>query len=196
MFAATAFYLLIIFCDVAPLPALRIFVVILAQVFTGGEIYRYFKQSDQLSLIEYAAFGFSFGALTWLVSDQLFISLAMPKVGWILPLLLVVIWRLINRYKGSSDLLVEWGALRWISIATLLGLSGEWVWTLPVALFLCGLNFLYGLKIGKISKVMKNALICGAAAIAGLLTLLSRPKVWWISQGDTHFYEGLTKSVA
>ena len=196
MFAATAFYLLIIFCDVAPLPALRIFVVILAQVFTGGEIYRYFKQSDQLSLIEYAAFGFSFGALTWLVSDQLFISLAMPKVGWILPLLLVVIWRLINRDKGSTDLLVEWGALRWISIATLLGLSGEWVWTLPVALFLCGLNFLYGLKIGKISKVMKNALICGAAAIAGLLTLLSRPKVWWISQGDTHFYEGLTKSVA
>ena len=42
-------------------------------------------------------------------------------------------------------------------------------------------------------KNLGFVLLIGGSAI---LTLLNRPKVWWISQGDTHFYEGLTKSVA
>ena len=68
-----ALYALLLFSDVAPLVGLRVLLVLLAQVVTGGEIYRYFKKSGSLSLVEYSAFGFAFGSLTWLISDQIFI---------------------------------------------------------------------------------------------------------------------------
>lgn len=189
-------YLLIVFCDVAPLVAVRILAVLLAQTFTGGEIYRYFKQSAQMSLVEFAAVGFSLGALTWLIADQIFIALALPKIGWVIPLVLALIRKLYKLRGSSSQLTVDWIALRWILIAGLLGLSGEWVWTLPLALVLVVVAYISDVEIESVSKKVKVVVIAIVVLGAGLLTLITRPKVWWISQSDTHFYEGLTKSVA
>ncbi|MFM9120130.1 MAG: hypothetical protein ACKOQT_07365, partial [Acidimicrobiaceae bacterium] len=81
-------------------------------------------------------------------------------------------------------------------MATLLGLSGEWVWTLPFAVFttvVLSLRKKWFFKLAPRSRNVGAVLLIVGSAV---LTLVNRPKVWWISQGDTHFYEGLTKSVA
>ena len=191
-----ALYALLLFSDVAPLVGLRVLLVLLAQVVTGGEIYRYFKKSGSLSLVEYSAFGFAFGSLTWLISDQIFISVSLPRVGWIVPFVAALVRRFLTRNTVTRHLEINWQTLRWIFVATLLGLSGEWVWTLPFAIFATVVLSLRDKLFSKVAPGCKNlgfVLLIGGSAI---LTLLNRPKVWWISQGDTHFYEGLTKSVA
>ena len=191
-----ALYALLLFSDVAPLVGLRVLLVLLAQVVTGGEIYRYFKKSGSLSLVEYSAFGFAFGSLTWLISDQIFISISLPRVGWIVPFVAALVRRFLTRNTVTRHLEINWQTLRWIFVATLLGLSGEWVWTLPFAIFATVVLSLRDKLFSKVAPGYKNlgfVLLIGGSAI---LTLLNRPKVWWISQGDTHFYEGLTKSVA
>jgi len=191
-----ALYALLLFSDVAPLVGLRVLLVLLAQVVTGGEIYRYFKKSGSLSLVEYSAFGFAFGSLTWLISDQIFISVSLPRVGWIVPFVAALVRRFLTRNTVTRHLEINWQTLRWIFVATLLGLSGEWVWTLPFAIFATVVLSLRDKLFSKVAPGYKNlgfVLLIGGSAI---LTLLNRPKVWWISQGDTHFYEGLTKSVA
>ena len=194
--AIIALYALLLFSDVAPLVGLRVLLVLLAQVVTGGEIYRYFKKSGSLSLVEYSAFGFAFGSLTWLISDQIFISISLPRVGWIVPFVAALVRRFLTRNTVTRHLEINWQTLRWIFVATLLGLSGEWVWTLPFAIFATVVLSLRDKLFSKVAPGYKNlgfVLLIGGSAI---LTLLNRPKVWWISQGDTHFYEGLTKSVA
>ena len=191
-----ALYALLLFSDVAPLVGLRVLLVLLAQVVTGGEIYRYFKKSGSLSLVEYSAFGFAFGSLTWLISDQIFIAVSLPRVGWIVPFVAALVRRFLTRNTVTRHLEINWQTLRWIFVATLLGLSGEWVWTLPFAIFATVVLSLRDKLFSKVASGYKNlgfVLLIGGSAI---LTLLNRPKVWWISQGDTHFYEGLTKSVA
>ena len=191
-----ALYALLLFSDVAPLVGLRVLLVLLAQVVTGGEIYRYFKKSGSLSLVEYSAFGFAFGSLTWLISDQIFIAVSLPRVGWIVPFVAALVRRFLTRNTVTRHLEINWQTLRWIFVATLLGLSGEWVWTLPFAIFVTVVLSLRDKLFSKVAPGYKNlgfVLLIGGSAI---LTLLNRPKVWWISQGDTHFYEGLTKSVA
>ena len=194
--AIIALYALLLFSDVAPLVGLRVLLVLLAQVVTGGEIYRYFKKSGSLSLVEYSAFGFAFGSLTWLISDQIFIAVSLPRVGWIVPFVAALVRRFLTRNTVTRHLEINWQTLRWIFVATLLGLSGEWVWTLPFAIFATVVLSLRDKLFSKVAPGYKNlgfVLLIGGSAI---LTLLNRPKVWWISQGDTHFYEGLTKSVA
>ncbi len=194
--AILALYALLLFSDVAPLVGLRVLLVLLAQVVTGGEIYRYFKKSESLSLIEYSAFGFAFGSLTWLISDQIFITVSLPKVGWLVPFIAVLVRRFVTRNNISRHLEINWRSLMWIFVATLLGLSGEWVWTLPFAIFAVVVLWLRNKLFSHIpprNRSVGTALLIGVSAI---LTVAFRPKVWWISQGDTHFYEGLTKSVA
>ena len=82
----------------------------------------------------------------------------------------------------------------WIFSATLLGLSGEWVWTFPIAslavLILVSKNYF---RITSATWSLFSVLLIGLTAIA---TLIYRPKFWWISHGDTQFYEGLSKSLA
>jgi hypothetical protein len=194
--AILAIYGLLLFVDVSPLIGLRVLLVLLAQVVTGGEIYRYFKKSVSLSLVEYSAFGFAFGSLTWLISDQIFISFSLPRVGWLVPLIAALIRRFLIRNRVGRNLEIDWQSLPWIFVATLLGLSGEWVWTLPFALFTTGVLWLREKWFFRVAKRSKN--LCAFLLIFGsaMLTLANRPKIWWISQGDTHFYEGLTKSVA
>lgn len=189
-------YALMVFSDITPLIAARILTILLAQIFTGGEIYRFFKKSDSLSLIEYAAFGFALGSMTWLISDQIFIVMSLPKIGWVIPFAASALSRFVLRNQKPPKLIANWRTLRWISIATLLGLSGEWVWTLPFAIFVTALLFMWDSSILNLRDNQKSAIFAVLITLAASVTMVLRPKIWWISQGDTHFYEGLTKSVA
>lgn len=199
IFASACLLLILIFSEVSILVALQILPFLVAQIFTGGEIYRFFKKSIEVTFIEYVAMGFSLGSLAWLLSDQLFIYLSFPKIGWLMPPVLVIISKIMKVQRQVTEPKVgamESQTLIWIVVAALLGLSGEWVWTLPFASLTVVVLLLQRSSHLKLSKSSRNCLAISAIGVAGIITVATRPKIWWITQGDTHFYEGLTKSVS
>jgi len=196
LFVSIFLYLLILICDIEPLTGLPILIVILAQIYTGGEIYRYFKNEKQISVVEYFSFGFSLGSLAWIIGDQVFIALSWPHVGWILPFAFAGYSRFVRQNSKRFEIETDFVSLQWICAATFLGLSGEWAWTLPGSLFVV-LLLLVRHHLSR-SNSFKNLhrVVLGLIIAAVSATIFFRPSTWWISSGDAHFYEGLAKSVS
>jgi hypothetical protein len=190
-------WLLLVVSSVPIILALKIAVILLLQIFTGNEFYSKFLKSRSISLVEAASIGFSLGALIWLLFDQLFIALSLPHVGWLAPVLIAAFVRLwggakINQSREYS--LPDFDTVAWIVIASLVGISGEWVWPFPFAMLTALLLLIRKLK--KINKAIYDRSAIVILAIAGVATLVTRPSIWWITQSDTHFYQAISTSVA
>jgi len=196
LFASILLYVAILICDIRPLNGLSIWIVILLQVFTGGEIYRYFREEKQISVVEYFSFGFSLGSLAWIVSDQIFIYASWPHVGWVLPVALAGCLRLFRQKSNGFEINTSFVSLHWICAATFFGLSGEWAWTLPASSFavLLLLARHYVSRSERSDYFNRTVVVLITAAVSA--TIFLRPTNWWISSGDVHFYEGLAKSVS
>jgi hypothetical protein len=190
-------WLLLVVSSVPIILALKIAVILLLQIFTGNEFYSKFLKSRSISLVEAASIGFSLGALIWLLFDQLFIALSLPHVGWLAPVLIAAFVRLWGGAKTNQSReysLPDFDTVAWIVIASLVGISGEWVWPFPFAMLTALLLLIRKLK--KINKAMYDRSAIGILAITGVATLVTRPSIWWITQSDTHFYQAISTSVA
>jgi hypothetical protein len=177
--------------------ALKITVILLLQIFTGNEFYSKFLKSRSISLVEAASIGFSLGALIWLLFDQLFIALSLPHVGWLAPVLIAAFVRLWGGAKTNQSReysLPDFDTVAWIVIASLVGISGEWVWPFPFAMLTALLLLIR--KLNKINKAIYDRSAIWIFAITGMATLVTRPSIWWITQSDTHFYQAISTSVA
>jgi hypothetical protein len=196
MFGA-AIWLLLIVSSVPMILALKIVAILLLQIFTGNEFYSKFLKSRSISLVEAASVGFSLGALIWLLFDQLFIALSLPHVGWLVPVIISALVRLWTGAKTNLSReysLPDFDTVAWIVIASLVGISGEWVWPFPFAMLATLLLVIRKLK--KINNAIYDRSAIGILAITGMVTLITRPSIWWITQSDTHFYQAISTSVA
>jgi hypothetical protein len=190
-------WLLLVVSSVPIILALKIAVILLLQIFTGNEFYSKFLKSRSISLVEAASIGFSLGALIWLLFDQLFIALSLPHVGWLVPVLIAAFTRLWGGAKTNQSReysLPDFDTVAWIVIASLVGISGEWVWPFPFAMLTALLLLIRKLK--KINNANYDRSAIGILAITGVATLVTRPSIWWITQSDTHFYQAISTSVA
>ena len=192
-----ALFLLLIVSSVSIVLAAKIVVILLFQVFTGKEFYSLFVKSRSISVVEVASVGFSLGALIWLLFDQLFIALSLPHVGWLVPFLISTVTHLrgkANTNRSKTLILPDKETVMWVVIASLVGLSGEWVWPFPFALLATVAVLIRKSK--KINKVVYDLSAIIVLTIAGAVTLVTRPTIWWITQTDTHFYQAISTSVA
>jgi hypothetical protein len=190
-------WLLLVVSSVPMIFALKIAVILLLQIFTGNEFYSKFLKSRSTSLVEAASIGFSLGALIWLLFDQLFIALSLSHVGWLVPVFIAAFVRLWGGAKTNQSReysLPDFDTVAWIVIASLVGISGEWVWPFPFAMLTALLLLIRKLK--KINKAIYDRSAIVILAIAGVATLVTRPSIWWITQSDTHFYQAISTSVA
>ena len=190
-------WLLLVVSSVPMILAVKTAVILLLQIFTGNEFYSKFLKSRSISLVEAASIGFSLGALIWLLFDQLFIALSLPHVGWLAPVIIAVIVRLrggaiANQSREYS--LPDFETVAWIVIASLMGISGEWVWPFPFAMLATLVLLIRKLK--KVNNSIYDRSAIGILAITGVVTLVTRPSIWWITQSDTHFYQAISTSVA
>ena len=190
-------WLLLVVSSVPMILAVKTAVILLLQIFTGNEFYSKFLKSRSISLVEAASIGFSLGALIWLLFDQLFIALSLAHVGWLVPVFIAAIVRLRGGAKANQSReysLPDFETVAWIVIASLMGISGEWVWPFPFAM-LATLVLLVR-KSKNINNAIYDRLAIGILAITGVVTLVTRPSIWWITQSDTHFYQAISTSVA
>lgn len=196
MLGGLLFFLLIV-SSVPVVLAAKIVVILLLQICTGREFYSKFVKSRSISVVEIASVGFSLGALIWLFFDQLFVALSLPHVGWLVPAVLAAITYVRGRSNTTrlkALMLPDAETAAWVVIATFVGLSGEWVWPFPFALLATAVALIR--KSEKINKVVYDRVAIVVLAIAGTLTLVTRPTIWWITQTDTHFYQAISTSVA
>ena len=193
-----AVLLLLLVVSSAPMIlAVKIAVILLLQIFTGNEFYSKFLKNRSISLVEAASIGFSLGALIWLLFDQLFIALSLPHVGWLVPVFIAAFVRLRGGAKTNQSReysIPDFDTVAWIVIASLMGISGEWVWPFPFAMLATLLLLIRKLK--KIDNAIYDRLAIGILAITGVAILVTRPSIWWITQTDTHFYQAISTSVA
>jgi hypothetical protein len=190
-------WLLLVMSSVPIILAVKIAVILLLQIFTGNEFYSKFLKSRSISLVEAASIGFSLGALIWLLFDQLFIALSLPRVGWLAPVLIAAFVRLWGGAKTNQSReysLPDFDTVAWIVIASMVGISGEWVWPFPFAMLATLVLSIRKLK--KINNANYDRSAIGILAITGVATLVTRPSIWWITQSDTHFYQAISTSVA
>jgi hypothetical protein len=190
-------WLLLVVSSVPIILALKIAVILLLQIFTGNEFYSKFLKSRSISLVEAASIGFSLGALIWLLFDQLFIALSLPHVGWLVPVFIAAFVRLWGGAKTNQSReysLPDFDTVAWIVIASMVGISGEWVWPFPFAMLATLVLSIRKLK--KINNANYDRSAIGILAITGVATLVTRPSIWWITQSDTHFYQAISTSVA
>jgi hypothetical protein len=190
-------WLLLVVSSVPMIFALKIAAILLLQIFTGNESYSMFLKSRSISLVEAASVGFSLGALIWLLFDQLFIAFSLPHVGWLVPVFIAAFVRLWGGAKTNQSReysLPDFDTVAWIVIASLVGISGEWVWPFPFAMLATLL--LLTRKLKKINNAIYDRSAIGILAITGVVTLVTRPSIWWITQSDTHFYQAISTSVA
>jgi hypothetical protein len=190
-------WILLVVSSVPIFLAVKIAVILLLQIFTGNEFYSKFLMSRSISLVEAASIGFSLGALIWLLFDQLFIALSLPHVGWLVPLFIaafVRLWGGANTNQSREYSLPDFDTVAWIVIASLMGISGEWVW--PFLFAMLGTLLLLIRKLKKINNAIYDRSAIGILAITGVVTLVTRPSIWWITQTDTHFYQAISTSVA
>ena len=113
-----ALFLLLIVSSVSIVLAAKIVVILLLQIFTGKEFYSLFVKSRSISVVEVASVGFSLGALIWLLSDQLFIALSLPHVGWLLPVVIAVISHLrvrANTNRSKTLILPDPETVMWVA---------------------------------------------------------------------------------
>jgi len=77
----------------------------------------------------------------------------------------------------------------------LVGLSGEWVWPLPLAVVgivvLLARHFRFFNQHRYFDRLAMLTLVC-----TGIAVLATRPKIWWITQTDQHFYQAISSSLA
>jgi hypothetical protein len=190
-------WLLLVVSSVPMIFALKIAVILLLQIFTGNEFYSKFLKNRSISLVEAASIGFSLGALIWLLFDQLFIALSLPHVGWLVPVFIAAFVRLWGGAKTNQSRkysLPDFDTVAWIVVASLVGISGEWVWPFPFAMLATLVLLIRKLK--KINNAIYDRSAIGILAITGVVTLVTRPSIWWITQSDTHFYQAISTSVA
>lgn len=195
------FIYLSVFLTISSVPvflSLKISSILLLQVVVGQEIYGSISKRVQVSTIERMAMGFSIGSLVWLLVDQILLWISLSGIGWLLISLQIifVLWVNHRRADENSGLFrISFEAVGWLTVASLFGLSGEWVWPLPLAvvgaaLLLANHRFLFGRR-------RDLAVLATLIAIGSCVTVLAtRPKIWWITQTDQHFYQAISSSLA
>jgi hypothetical protein len=188
---------LLVISSVPLVLAVKIVVILFAQVFTGKEFYLFFAKSRSISGLEIAAVGFSLGALIWLICDQISIFFSLPHYGWVVPFFVAVLSHLRNRANIDHQKIIsslDKETVAWVTAASLVGLSGEWVW--PFLFALISTVVLIARRTTSINKRTFDKIAFAVLAVIGAVTLMTRPTIWWITQSDTHFYQAISTSVA
>ena len=168
-------------------------VVVSGQVFLGSRMIERYGALRALPALSRIGISFCVGAT---VSTFIYIAIVTFSNRWLAILgqvgLLVCVWRLRRvSFRGqavaaSSE---EKLAVKWIVVVTLLGLSPDWFWPLPVAIVLALSIFVFDRVRGKsIAVRVFGAAACGAvASFVWLRVLDTRPIRPWFA--DDRFAE-------
>ena len=181
---------------------LKVVLVLAPQLIAGCLIYLLILKRDEVALVELLSIGGVFGIVTSTISDQIFVNLQLPRIGWLVPLLVVlVVFRIVQKNQAIALPKIQTEKALRKTILPILAISAaalgtEWFWLFPSGVLFCFAAFLSIAPKQTYSRVAIR-LTNLAALIAGLIMIVNRPKIWWIlNEGDYSFFQGLSRSLA
>jgi hypothetical protein len=190
-----AFWLfgLLLLTKFSPVAALLTVSVVSLQVVLGESLVARFSGFNHLSSLAKVGLGFCLGAITSTFIYVFFVTLSNALVASLSQILVFVCAVLLRvtqtRSANSFTTREELGAVKWLAVIALLGLSPNWFWTLPVAIWLAVLFLTWPrIKPGSIAlKLVFATISCLSGLFIWLRILDTRPDRPWFA--DDRFAE-------
>jgi hypothetical protein len=181
---------------------LKVFLVLAPQLIAGCLIYLMILKRDEVALVELLSIGGVFGIVTSTIFDQIFVNLQLPRIGWLVPLLVVlVVFRIGQNNQAIALPKIQTEQAFRKTILPILAISAaalgtEWFWLFPSGvLFVIAASFLI-VTPKKYSKIATRAASL-SAVIAGIYMIANRPKIWWFMyEHDFPFFQALSRSLS
>ena len=195
LYQRLAFWLfgLLLLTKFSPVAALLTVLVVSLQVVLGESLIARFPSFNHLSSLAKVGLGFCVGATT---STFLYVLIATFSSSLVAIISLIIVFILAvwsqfvdirtDNLQTTSD---DPGVVKWLAVVALLGLSPNWFWTLPVAIWLAVLFLAWPrIKPGSIALKLVFAIIsCLSGLFIWLRILDIRPgRPWW---ADDRFAE-------
>jgi len=181
---------------------LQVGLVIAPQLLSGCLIYLLLLKQDEVEAVELLSIGGVLGIVSSTIVDQIFVNLKLPRIGWIVAVILAVVAFLqIKRSKKFNLPKVGWGSDFRKSVFAILAIAAmalgtEWFWLFPSGvLFVISSSLLIATP-KKYSKIASRVAIV-SAVIAAIYMIANRPKIWWFMyEHDFPFFQALSRSLA
>ena len=181
---------------------LKVSLVLAPQLLAGCLIYLLILKRSAVALVELLSIGGVFGIVTSTIFDQIFVNLQLPRIGWLLPLLIVlVVFRIVQKNQTVVLPKIQTEQALTKTILPILAISAaslgtEWFWLFPSGVLFCLAAFFSIAPIRNYSRITIR-LTNFAAVIAGVIMIANRPKIWWfLYDSDYAFLQGLSRSLA
>lgn len=181
---------------------LKVSLVLAPQLLAGCLIYLLILKRSEVALVELLSIGGVFGIVTSTIFDQIFVNLRLPRIGWLLPLLItLIVFRIVRKNqtfvlpKIQSEKAFTKTILPILAISAA-ALGTEWFWLFPSGVLFCIAAFFSIVPARTYSRIAIR-LTNLAAVIAGVIMIANRPKIWWfLYDSDYAFLQGLSRSLA
>ena len=184
---------LLLLTKFSPVAALLTVLVVSLQVVLGESLLARFSSFNHLSDLAKVGLGFCLGATTSTSIYILIVTFSNALVA-ILSQVLVIVWTVLlrvtqTRSANSHATSEEISTVKWLAVVSLLGLSPNWFWTLPVAIWLAAMFLIWPkIRCGSIALKLVFAMIsCFSGLLIWLRILATRPDRPWFA--DDRFAE-------
>ena len=190
-----AFWLfgLLLLTKFSPVAALLTVLVVSSQVVLGESLLARFSGFNHLSSLAKVGLGFCVGATTSTFVYVLVATFSSFIVAIISQIILFVwtVWSQFVNFRTDSSRTTsdDLGVVKWLAVVALLGLSPNWFWTLPVAIWLAVLFITWPrIKRGLISLRLVFVMLGFSSGLFLWLRILNTRSVrpWW---ADDRFAE-------
>ena len=116
---------------------LKVSLVLAPQLLAGCLIYLLILKRSEVALVELLSIGGVFGIVTSTIFDQIFVNLRLPRIGWLVPLLItLVVFRIVQKNQTVVLPKIQTEQALTKTILPILAISAaslgtEWFWLFP-----------------------------------------------------------------
>ena len=181
---------------------LKVFLVLAPQLIAGCLIYLLILKRDEVALVELLSIGGVFGIVTSTIFDQIFVNLQLPRIGWLVPLLIAfVVFRVVQKNQTIVLPKIQTAqAFRKIFLPIVaisaMALGTEWFWLFPSGVLFVIASVVSIATPQKYSRFAIRTASLGAVVV-GMFMIANRPKIWWFMyEFDFPFLQSLSRSLA
>ena len=181
---------------------LRVAVVLAPQFVAGCLLYLMVLKRPDVSLVELLSVGSVLGIVTSTIVDQIFVNLQLPKIGWLVSNVMIVVAFVIFQMKKNIVLAAILCRTEFttsilsVTAIAMTALGTEWFWLFPSGVLLVLAAFVSIIKTNRLSFIAISFLT-GSALIVGIFMIISRPEIWWfLYEEDLPYLQALSHSLA
>jgi hypothetical protein len=180
----------------------KVALVLAPQFISGCLLYLLLLKRPEVGLVELLSIGSVLGIISSTIADQIFVNLQLPKIGWLVSILVIVIAFVICQLRNT----IVFATILWqreltrsllpIAAIATMAIGTEFFWLFPSGVLFVLAAFVSMIRTHRLSNTAIRLLIV-SAVVAGALMIINRPDVWWfLEEGDFPYLQALSHSLA